>query len=153
MRIRYWHLNINEVLNSNIPAEKINHWEIKCLQGEYQHFGIFWFKYGAPYDKEPVHGICFYYNDIPLETVNMLSEYLSQRYGGEVLYRQSRVFLQGSKEIFDSKSIGMLANDISLKFNGPVEITVEFEKMIQSEIDENKYNLPAGKMLSIQGSD
>ena len=37
------------------------------------------------------------------------------------LYRQSRVFLQGSSEFSDPKTIGQLANEISVKFNGPVE--------------------------------
>src|SRR2546428_5000191 len=35
------------------PPDKANHWEIKCMQGEYQHFGVFWYRYGTPFDKEP----------------------------------------------------------------------------------------------------
>ena len=69
MRIRYWRLGITDVLGANYPAEKVSHWDIKCVVGEYQHFGVFWFKYGTPFDKEPVHGICFYYNEIPQKTV------------------------------------------------------------------------------------
>jgi len=153
MRIRYWHLNIPEMLNATYPLEKLNHWEIKCLQGEHEHFGVFWYKYGTPYDKEPVHGICMYYNDISDTMVNELVEYLKMRFKGQVLYRQTRVFLQGSDIIREPRSIGEMANELSLKFNGPVEITAEFEKVEQSEIDGNKFNLPANKVLSIPGPD
>ena len=69
MRVRYWRLNFDDLANAKYPVENVNHWEIKCLQGEYEHFGIFWYKYGTPFDKEPVNGICFYYNDIPLDKV------------------------------------------------------------------------------------
>jgi len=51
-------LTIPEILHARYPLDKINHWEIKCLYGEHEHFGIFWYKYGTPFDKEPVHGIC-----------------------------------------------------------------------------------------------
>ncbi len=153
MRIRYWHLNIPDLLSARYPLEKINHWEIKCLQGDYQHFGVFWYKYGTPYDKEPVHGICSYYNEIPDKMVKELVEYLKTKFNGEVLFRQTRFFLQGSKIIVEPRAIGELANDVSLKFNGPVEITIEFEKVEQSEIDENMFNLPANKLLSIPGPD
>lgn len=153
MRVRYWHLNIQETLKCNYPLDKINHWEIKCLYGEYQHFGVFWFKYGTPFDKEPVHGICFYYNEIEGKIVKELTEYLSRLFGGKILFRQTRVFLQGSKVVFDPKSIGKLANDLSLKFNVPVEITIELEKISDEEITENNFNFPAKKALPIVGTD
>src|SRR5215207_2504876 len=59
MRVRYWRLSITEVLHAAYPAEKANHWDIKCMQGEYEHFGVFWYRYGTPFDKEPVHGYVF----------------------------------------------------------------------------------------------
>ena len=46
MRVRYWRLNFDDMKNGSYPIENVNHWEIKCLQGEYQHFGVFWYKYG-----------------------------------------------------------------------------------------------------------
>ncbi|MGD1835344.1 MAG: hypothetical protein ACPKQO_06445 [Nitrososphaeraceae archaeon] len=153
MRVRYWHLNITETLNSEYPLEKINHWEIKCLTGEYQHFGVFWYKYGTPFDKEPIKGICFYYNEITENQINELIKFLTGKFQGEILRRQTRVFLKGSKEIMDSKSIGQLANEISLKFNAPVEITIEFEKLLKEEIEENKFNFPEKKALQIVGPD
>ena len=113
MRVRYWHLTIQEVLNAKYPLDRINHWEIKCLYGEYEHFGIFWFKYGTPFDKEPVHGLCFYYNEIPDKIVNELIEYILSKFGGKILRRQTRVFLEGSQEVFDPDTIGKLANELS----------------------------------------
>jgi hypothetical protein len=153
MRIRYWHLTISEILNAKYPIERVNHWEIKCLYGEYEHFGIFWYKYGTPFDKEPVHGICFYYNEIPENIVNELTNYLISKFGGKILRRQSRVFLEGSKEINDSYNIGQFANEISLKFSIPVEITLEFEKVTKEEVDDNSFNFPLKKALPIVGID
>jgi hypothetical protein len=119
MRMRYWRLDIKEVLNAKYPTEKANHWEITCMFGEYQRFGIF----------------------------------LQSRFGGKILYRQTRVFFQGSKEFADPKSIGILANELSLRFNIPVEITIEFEKITQQEQEENILNLPSNKALPIVGPD
>ncbi len=153
MRIRYWHLTISEILNARYPLDKVNHWEIKCLYGEYEHFGIFWYKYGTPFDKEPVHGICFYYNEIPENIIKELLNYLVTKFGGKILRRQSRVFLEGSTEINDSNNIGQLANEISLKFSIPVEITVEFERVTKEEVDDNSFNFPQKKALPIVGID
>ena len=153
MRIRYWHLTISEILNASYPIDKLNHWEIKCLYGDHEHFGIFWYKYGTPFDKEPVHGICFYYNEIPENIIKELTNYLVAKFSGKILRRQSRVFLEGSKEINDSSNIGQLANEISLKFSIPVEITLEFEKVTKEEIDDNSFNFPQKKALPIVGID
>jgi hypothetical protein len=153
MRIRYWHLTISEILNARYPIDKLNHWEIKCLYGDHEHFGIFWYKYGTPFDKEPVHGICFYYNEIPENIIKELTNYLIAKFSGKILRRQSRVFLEGSKEINDSSNIGQLANEISLKFSIPVEITLEFEKVTKEEVDDNSFNFPQKKALPIVGID
>ena len=153
MRIRYWHLTIPEILHARYPLDKVNHWEIKCLYGEHEHFGIFWYKYGTPFDKEPVHGICFYYNEIPENIIKDLTNYLVIKFGGKILSRQSRVFLEGSAEINDSYNIGQLANEISLKFSIPVEITVEFEKITKEEVEDNSFNFPQKKALPIVGID
>ena len=153
MRIRYWHLTIFEILNARYPIDKLNHWEIKCLYGDHEHFGIFWYKYGTPFDKEPVHGICFYYNEIPENIIKELTNYLVAKFSGKILRRQSRVFLEGSKEINDSSNIGQLANEISLKFSILVEITLEFEKVTKEEVDDNNFNFPQKKALPIVGID
>ena len=153
LRIRYWRLTIKDVLDSTYPQDKANHWDIKCMQGEYQHFGIFWFRYGTPVDKEPAHGISFYFNDVPQITIQNLIEFLQSKYGATVLHRQSRVFLQGSNEFSDPQTIGQLANEISVKFNGPVELTIEFEKVTAEEQEKNLFNLPANKALPIVGPD
>jgi hypothetical protein len=63
------------------------------------------------------------------------------------------VFLQGSKEFADAKSVGILANELSLKFNSPVELTVEFEKMTKDQVDSEAFKLPASKALPVPGPD
>ena len=153
MRIRYWRLNTTEVLKANYPVEKVNHWDIKSTIGEYQQFGVFWFKHGTPYDKEPIHGICFYYNEIPQQTVLDLIDFLKSKLGGKVIYKQTRVFLQDSKEFAGSQSIGKLATELSLKFNVTIEITIEFEKVTEKEKVENSLDLPSNKALPIVGPD
>jgi hypothetical protein len=153
MRLRYWRIDIPDLVKAKYPIEKVNHWEIKCMQGDYQHFGVFWYKYGTPYDKEPIHGICFYYNDIPVNTVEALTELLRSKFGGEVVYRKTRVFLQGSREFSDPESIGTLANELSQRFDAPTEITIEFERITKEEQDSNTFNLPSAKVLPIAGLD
>jgi hypothetical protein len=153
MRVRYWRLVITDFLSADYPAEKANHWDIKCMQGEYEHFGVFWYRYGTPFDKEPVHGICFYFNDVPQKTVQDLAAFLQGKFGGQLLYRQNRGFLQGSKEFADARSVGVLANELSLKFNAPVELTLEFEKATKDDVDKESWKLPAGKALPIPGPD
>jgi hypothetical protein len=153
MRVRYWRLGIADVLEAKYPIEKANHWEIKCMQGEYQHFGVFWYKYGTPYDKEPVHGICMYHNEIQEKTVQDITKFLHSKFGGKILYRQTRVFLQGSKEFTDPKSVGVLANELSLQFNAHVELTIEFEQITKEEQEQNAFNLPSNKVLPIVGPD
>lgn len=153
MRLRYWRLSVNDLLDSTYHIEKANHWEIKCLQGDYEHFGVFWFRYGTPFDKELINGICFYYNDIPQDKVQQLLDFLQKKYGGKPLFRQSRVFLQGSKEFCDKNEIASLADEISAIFNGPIEITLEFEKVTQEEQEKNVFNFPSSKELPIVGSD
>jgi hypothetical protein len=153
MRLRYWRLAAEDVLGSTYPPEKANHWDIKCMQGDYQHFGVFWYRYGTPFDKEPIHGICFYYNEIPEESINTLKDFLVSKYGGSPIRRKSRVFLQGSQEFSDPKSIGTLSKEISMKFNAPTEITIEFEKVTQQEQEQNEFKLPPKKALPIAGID
>lgn len=153
MRLRYWRIGVPDLKGANYPIEKVNHWEIKCTQGEYQHFGVFWYRYGTPYDKEPVHGICIYYNEISLQIVQAVTGFLQTKFGGKVINRKTRVFLQGSKEFSDSESIRNLAQEISLKFKVPIEITIEFEKVTREEQDQNLFNLPSSKALPIAGLD
>ena len=82
-----------------------------------------------------------------------LAAFLQNKFGGQLLYRQARGFLQGSKEFADGKSVALLANELSLKFNAPVELTVEFEKATKEEVDSEAWKLPAGKALPIPGPD
>src|SRR5581483_7249210 len=128
-------------------------WDIKCMQGEHEHFGVFWYRYGIPFDKEPIHGLGVYFNDIPKDTVEKVLAFLQSKYGGRILYRQSRAFLQGAKEFADGKAVGVLANELSLKFNAPVELTVEFEKADKEEVEQERFGLPASKALPIVGPD
>jgi hypothetical protein len=153
VRVRYWRLGITDALSASYPVEKVNHWDIKCMQGQYEHFGVFWYRYGTPFDKEPVHGLCFYFNDVPKKTIDDLATFLQSKFGGQLLYRQSRGFLQGSREFADGKSIGMFANELSLRFNAPVELTIEFEKATKEEVEQELFKLPSSKALPIPGPD
>jgi hypothetical protein len=83
----------------------------------------------------------------------MLKDFLSNKFGGTPIRRKTRVFLQGSQEFSDPKSIGILAKEISTKFSAPAEVTIEFEKVTQQEQEENVFNMPPKKALPIAGID
>jgi hypothetical protein len=151
MRVRYWRLSVEDMMKARYPPERAIHWEIKCIQGEYKHFGVFWFKYGTPYDKEPTHGLSAYYNDISQKKIEELIEMIHSKFGGDVLRRQTRVFFQGSKEITEAHEIGNLAAEISARFGGPVEITVEFDGIFKGDQNRILINLPASKLLEVPG--
>ena len=153
MRLRYWKMAADEIIDANYPVEKANHWEIKCTVEEHRHFGVFWYRYGTPYDKEPIHGLCFYHNEIPLQMVQEIAELLQSKTGGKILSRKARVFLQGSDEFSDPRAIANLAKELSSKFNVPTEITIEFEKVTKEEQENNSFRLPTNKMLPIAGPD
>jgi hypothetical protein len=153
MRIRYWRLGISEVMKAEYPENKVNHWEIKCMMGDYQHFGVFWYRYGTPFDKEPIPGICIYYNEVPRLTVEEIVQLLHMNYGGNIIYRQTRAFLRGSKEFAAADEIGTLANQLSLNFNCPAEISIEFERITEEEKVRQSVSLPSSKALPIVGPD
>lgn len=153
MRIRYWRLGISEVLKAEYPVSKVNHWEIKCMIGDYQHFGVFWYRYGTPFDKEPIPGICIYYNEVPQTTIEEIVKFLRVNYGGDIIYRKTRAFLRGSKEFASADEIGTLANQLSQKFNCPAEISIEFERITEEENAQQSLNLPSSKALPIVGPD
>jgi hypothetical protein len=60
--------------------------------------------------------------------------------------------LQGSKEFADKQSITNLAEELSSKYNAPIEITIEFEK-IEKETQDKVITLPQNKGLPIVGPD
>ena len=152
MRVRYWRLSLNDLRDGTYPIDNVNHWEIKCLQGDHEHFGVFWYRYGTPFDKEPVNGICFYYNEIPVEKVKDIANFLNSKFGGKVAYRPTRGFSQGSKEFAEKRSIAQLAEELSLKYNAPIELTLEFER-IDKDQQEKIITLPSSKALPIVGPD
>ena len=49
--------------------------------------------------------------------------------------------------------VGMLANQLSLKFNSPAEISIEFERITEEEKLQESLSLPASKALPIVGPD
>jgi hypothetical protein len=153
MRARYWRLTVADLMLATFPTKWANHWEIKCIQGEHEHFGVFWYRYGTPYDKEAIHGLSIYYNDISEKKVEESIDLLHSSFGGEILRRQSRVFLNGSKEFAEPREIAQLAQDISVRFDGPVEITVEFDEISKEDQQQqqNLINLPSSKLLEIPG--
>lgn len=153
MRMRYWKMDADELVNANYPVEKVNHWEIKCTVEEHRHFGVFWYRYGTPYDKDPVYGLSFYYNEIPSQSVREITDFLQSKTGGKILQRKTRIFLAGSNEFSDPKTIANLAKELNSKFNVFTEITIEFEKVTKDEQEHNTFRLPSNKMLPIAGPD
>ena len=76
----------------------------------------------------------------------------NQSTGGKIAYRQTRAFLQGSKEFADKQSISSLAEELSSRYNAPIEITIEFEK-IEKDTQDDVITFPPNKALPIVGPD
>ena len=56
-------------------------------------------------------------------------------------------------EFAAADQVGMLANQLSLKFNSPAEISIEFERITEEEKLQESLSLPASKALPIVGPD
>lgn len=149
-RDRYWKLTSDEVEKINYNIQKVLNWEIKCIREPEENaefIGVFLYKDGTPFDYNLIKGIAFYHNNIERKDVPEISKFLKSKVGGEEKERGERVFLEGSKEMFNGKEIGQLAKDLELKFKAKATISIEFENLTEEE----RTRLPTAKLLPIPG--
>lgn len=149
-RLRYWKLTIEDLRKAKYDPKKVLLWEIKCTKDEQgTHFGVFCYRNGAPWDYTSIHGIVFYHNQITQAEVDKITKFLKDKFGGESLEKSSRIFLKGSKEIYQPSEIADLAVQLGDTFEGSTELTVELENFTVPEQEQS--NLPSSKILPIPG--
>ena len=110
-RSRYWKLTADEVENITHNPDKVLNWEIKGIrkpEEEAKFIGIFMYRHGTPLGYEAKKGIVYYFNNIDRKETTEITKFLQNRYGGEKIEKDERVFLDGSKEIYSGKEIAEL---------------------------------------------
>ena len=151
-RSRYWKLTIDEVEKLTYDPNKVLVWEIKCIrepEEEAQFIGVFLYKNGIPHDYEQVKGITYYHNNIERKELSEITKFLKNKFSGKEIEKGERVFLQGSKEIYEGKDIAQLAKQIEEKFNVKSVISIEFQDITEQE--QKEAGLPEAKLLPIPG--
>ena len=149
-RMRYWKLTIEEVEKLSYNESKVLNWEIKCTrepEEKAKFVGVFLYKNGTPKDYEAVKGITYYHNNIELNELPEITNYLKKKFGGKVIEKGERVFLEGSKEIYSGKEIADLAQELESMLNAKAIITIEFQDI--SEQEQKDAGLPEAKLLPI----
>ena len=151
-RSRYWKLTADEVEKLTHDPDKILNWEIKCTrkpEEEARFIGVFMYRHGTPLDYESKKGIVYYYNNIDRKETTEITKFLQNRYGGEKIEKDERIFLDGSKEIYEGKEIAELARALDEKFDTTSVISMELEDATQEQLKEWGY--PDAKLLPIPG--
>ena len=151
-RSRYWKLTADEVEKLTHDPDKVLNWEIKGIrkpEEEAKFIGIFMYRHGTPLGYEAKKGIVYYFNNIDRKETTEITKFLQNRYGGEKIEKDERVFLDGSKEIYSGKEIAELARALDEKFDTSSVISIELEDVTQEQLKEWGY--PDAKLLPIPG--
>lgn len=151
-RHRYWKITSDEMEKADYDPAKVLNWEIKGIKDPEEDaifIGVFTYKNGTPLDYESVKGITMYHNNVKKETVNEVTKFLKDKFGGEQKEKGDRIFFVGSKEIYSAKEIGELAKQLEAKFTLKTVISIEFENITEEE--RKKSGLADAKLLPIPG--
>ena len=151
-RSRYWKLTADEVENITHNPDKVLNWEIKGVrkpEEEAKFIGIFMYRHGTPLGYEAKKGIVYYFNNIDRKETTEITKFLQNRYGGEKIEKDERIFLDGSKEIYEGKEIAELARALDEKFDTTSVISIELEDVTQEQL--NEWGYPNAKLLPIPG--
>jgi len=149
-KFRYWKLTPEEMEKVNHDESKVLNWDIKCSKEPEEDaifFGVFLYKAGTPHDYESKKGIVYYYNNIDRNELSSISKFLKNRFGGEVLEKGERIFLEGSKEIYDAKEIADLAKALKTQLNANPVISIELHDTTTEQLKE--WGFPEAKLLPI----
>jgi hypothetical protein len=151
-RSRYWKLTADEVEIITHNPDKVLNWEIKGVrkpEEEAKFIGIFMYRHGTPLGYEAKKGIVYYFNNIDRKETTEITKFLQNRYGGEKIEKDERIFLDGSKEIYEGKEIAELARALDEKFDTTSVISIELEDVTQEQL--NEWGYPNAKLLPIPG--
>jgi len=151
-RFRYWKLTSDDAKKLTHNPDKILNWEIKGVrkpEEDAKFIGIFLYRNGTPYGYDTLSGIVYYHNNIDRSELPNITKFLKNRFGGEVIEKDDRIFLKNSKEIYSGKEIGELAEECDAKFNIKSVISIEFADVTQDDL--KKWGYPDSKLLPIPG--
>jgi hypothetical protein len=149
-KFRYWKLTHDDVGKLTYESSKILNWEIKCIREpevEAQFIGVFLYRNGTPHDYESKKGIVYYYNNIDRGELPAITKFLKNKFGGNVMEKGERVFLEDSKEIYGPNEIANLAKELESELNVNSIISMELHDTTQEQLKE--WGFPEAKLLPI----
>ncbi len=149
-KFRYWKLDYTDVEKLTYNSDNILNWEIKCIrepEDEAKFIGVFLYKNGTPLDYESKKGIVYYYNNIDRSELPGITKFLKNKFNGNVLEKGERIFLEGSKEIYEPIEIANLAKELESKLNAKSIISMELHDTTQEQLKE--WGFPEAKLLPI----
>lgn len=151
-RHRYWKLTADDISKADYDPSKVLNWEIKGIkepEDQAIFIGVFLYREGTPFEYNPIKGVVFYYNNVKKNEVDEVTKFLKDKVGGIEKEKGSRIFLEGSKEIYSGREIGQLARDLEAKFKLKAVISIEFQDITEEE--RKKSGLADAKLLPIPG--
>ena len=149
-KFRYWKLTYDDVGSLSYNPDKILNWEIKCVREPEEDaifIGIFLYRNGTPLDYESKKGIVYYYNNIDRSELSSITKFLKSKFDGQAVEKGERIFLEGSKEIYDPKEIASLAKELETQLNATPIISMELDDTTQEQLKE--WGFPEAKLLPI----
>ena len=151
-RSRYWKITPDEMGKFAYDPAKLLNWEIKCIrepESAAAFVGVFLYRHGTPFDYEPISGIAYFHNNIPLGELPSITKFLHARYGGKDMEKGERVFLKDSREVYSAGDLADLAAALEAELGARAVISLEFEGLSHEELGEA--GLPEAKLLPIPG--
>ena len=149
-KFRYWKLTYGDVEKLTYDSSKILNWEIKCIrepEDEARFIGEFLYRNGTPHDYESKKGIVYYHNNIDRNELPAITKFLKNKFNGNVVEKSERIFLEGSKEIYEPKDIASLAKELEGELNANPGISMELDDTTQEQLKE--WGFPEAKLLPI----
>ena len=149
-KFRYWKLTYGDVEKLTYDSSKILNWEIKCIrepEDEAKFIGVFLYRNGTPHDYESKKGIVYYHNNIDRNELPAITKFLKNKFNGNVVEKSERIFLEGSKEIYEPKDIASLAKELEGELNANPVISMELDDTTQEQLKE--WGFPEAKLLPI----
>ena len=149
-KFRSWKLTYGDVEKLTYDSSKILNWEIKCIrepEDEAKFIGVFLYRNGTPHDYESKKGIVYYHNNIDRNELPAITKFLKNKFNGNIVEKSERIFLEGSKEIYEPRDIASLAKELEGELNANPVISMELDDTTQEQLKE--WGFPEAKLLPI----
>ena len=149
-KFRYWKLTYGDVEKLTYDSSKILNWEIKCIrepEDEAKFIGVFLYRNGTPHDYESKKGIVYYHNNIDRNELPAITKFLKNKFNGNIVEKSERIFLEGSKEIYEPRDIASLAKELEGELNANPVTSMELDDTTQEQLKE--WGFPEAKLLPI----